>query len=695
MQLRWILQANGHAASLPLPALLNTEYPTLCQAGHRGRAAPRASGCHEPDRVAFLTLPKGYRWRPERTGTKLQQQRHQQQLLRHPRWTWIFLPQSLALRPVADLFFACSYVSTAGKASLLRAELCPQQEGDAEAATGSIAAPAAAADEEKTQQKAVSNPVEEVSSNRQICAIISTVRQKGPDRGDDFHSPRKARQFCYLHTEKRRLRFWEVRLFAKSCAFLAASRRAKTSISGNHSDSSSSIDSSSDSGSDTDLECTHGSSCLQAEEKFHWLPHAAPWWSDSVLDTMQHKPSNPCHIDAASRDLWTVGGSFVWFRFHSESAKGHKQLQGEEARGRACLVDTVAEPVEVDVGPLSTKGSWAQTFSKGKGNCSNYSHRNSENHNSSRTTRISIPFKGGTANTRCNGGKTARLQQVGMVVKVNSLLLSGAPSVAANVAAALSAAAFVRLSSSKDSTLIEEEVIDEIAAEVGKKEEVAVLTRSAMGGSLPFAESLKRRLSVLKGLDRAALSKVSGRLTLTQGALALCRLLKSRGVFLAILSGGFAFFAEGLKQKLHVDYTAANQLNFDQEGRLTGEAQDPIVTPEEKRRLLLLLSEKQQQRWQVHLAAAATAAGPAVATASAAVAATQAGGFNAAAIGDGSNDILMLRASETGIAFCAKENVRAKVPIHLQARNLWLAAYFLGIYQSCMSGKQSSSGVRQ
>ncbi|KAL8433336.1 hypothetical protein Efla_001890 [Eimeria flavescens] len=232
-----------------------------------------------------------------------------------------------------------------------------------------------------------------------------------------------------------------------------------------------------------------------------------------------------------------------------------------------------------------------------------------------------------------------------------------------------------------DSTLIEEEVIDEIAAEVGKKEEVAALTRWAMEGGASFAQSFKLRLSVLKGLDRAALSAVGRRLNVTRGGLDLCRLLKARGVFLCILSGGFTLFAEEFKQKLQIDFVAANQLGFTQEGQLTGEAVDPIVTPEEKKRLLLELSEKQQQRWQHHLAVSASSAGPLAAAAVKIVtdSAARAQGGNAAAIGDGSNDILMLRAAATGIAFCAKEKVKAEVPLHLNSRNLFLAAYFLGI----------------
>ncbi|KAL8273748.1 hypothetical protein Esti_002348 [Eimeria stiedai] len=603
--------------------------------------------------------------------------------------------------------------------------------------------------QDDVQQNAISEQVAEEASNRQFLAIISTDLPTG---SCDVYAttPAPGEEDALLPLLG--LRSWEVRLFARSCTFLAATRRAKTSSSRNHNDSSSSSDCSSESGSDNDLEWTDGGLCLQAREKVYSLSHAAPWWSNSVLDAMKHERGlgNSLSGEALDFDLSGSRSAQIFFTSMraerlsnralaafrlatSEPATGHQQLQDEEARGLACLVDTAAEPVKVDVAPLRAQQSREQTSSKSSSNCSSHNECNSRTHQDS-SSRISIPTKGDTEDTRSSGGKTYELLLV-QQPHLTSRFVSDAAAAAEATGASLchipaechrvsSAGEFVGVrffvllpkgTSSRalrarlqqvalgngadfmfrrrsiaglclqlvcfdmDSTLIEEEVIDEIAAEVGEGQEVAALTRCAMGGSLPFAESLRRRLSVLKGLDRAALSKVARRLTLTQGGLALCRLLKARGVFLAILSGGFAFFADELKQKLQVDFTAANQLSFTRQGQLTGEAHDPIVTPEEKGRLLLLLSEQQQQRWQPHLAAAAKAAGPAAATAAAAVAATAAGGLNAAAIGDGSNDILMLRAAKTGIAFCAKENVRAKVPIHLNARNLWLAAYFLGI----------------
>ncbi|KAL8428662.1 hypothetical protein ACSSS7_007089 [Eimeria intestinalis] len=584
--------------------------------------------------------------------------------------------------------------------ALAKLQLGPQQESHAPATTGPEATTAAAPDaheHEEMQQKTISGHVDEEVSNRNILAIISPVSQEGHARGGGFYGgARTAKEFARSH--RGRLRSWEVRLFAKSCTFLTASKRAKTSIGRDHNVCRSSSGSSSDSDSVPEWECTNGGSCLEVGERIYSLSHDAPWWSNVVLDSMRHNRGEP--------------------------ATGHQQLQGEEAQGQPCLVDTAVQPLDVKLASSRAEDLEAQTSGKSRSNRSSHSDCSFRNNQTS-SSRITIPPRGGTKNTRGSGGKIFelllvqqphltsrfvseaaaaaeaaechRVSSVGEFVGLRFFVLlprkrssralrarlqqwdaiplldceddfaaaSLCASVAVDVAAALSAWAFVRFAASKDSTLIEEEVIDEIAAEVGKKEEVAALTRSAMGGSLPFAESLKRRLSVLKGLDRAALSNVSRRLTPTQGALALCRLLKARGVFIAILSGGFEFFADELKQKLQADFTAANQLSFTQH--------------EEKQRVLLLLSEQQQRRWQLHLAAAAAAAGPAVAAAAAAVAATAARGFNAAAIGDGSNDILMLRAAETGIAFCAKDPVKAKVPIHLNTRNLWLAAYFLGV----------------
>ncbi|KAL8445186.1 hypothetical protein Emed_005821 [Eimeria media] len=605
--------------------------------------------------------------------------------------------------------------------ALAKLQLRPQQGSEAEAATGSIATPAAAehvpaltvvhvgwpvapsrilavlhapsGGQEKPQQRAVSKHVEEESSYRQILAIISTDL---PTSACDVYAttPPPGEEDALLPLLG--LRFWEVRLFAKSCVFLAASRRARTSVSRNY-DNSSSSDSSSDSGSDAELECTDGSSCLPVGERVYSLPNSTPWWSDSVLDTMKHKRGEP--------------------------AEGHEQLQAEEAEGRPCEVNTAAEPAEVDVVPLSAQGSSAQTSCKCSGNCSCHSGSNSGHHQSS-SSPISIPCKGGTEIARSTGGKTYELllvQQPQLTSRFVSEAAAAAEAAGARIKGKLlsrdelHSACFHAVPHQNALLLFANIHAICVARACKARLQQVALGRSAVVGSYSAAGATPSHASTSSAQAAAvpsgsvflfqkteliscyggaasrvsafswfastwaSLSNVSRRLTLTEGGLALCRLLKARGIFLAILSGGFTFFAEEIKQKLQVDYIAANLLSFTQEGQLTGEAHDPIVTPEEKRRILLLLSEKQQQRWQLQLEAAA-AAGPKVAKAAAAVAATEAAGFNAAAIGDGSNDILMLRAAKTGIAFCAKENVRAKVPIHLQARNLWLAAYFLGIY---------------
>ncbi|XP_026189969.1 uncharacterized protein LOC34621784 [Cyclospora cayetanensis] len=202
-----------------------------------------------------------------------------------------------------------------------------------------------------------------------------------------------------------------------------------------------------------------------------------------------------------------------------------------------------------------------------------------------------------------------------------------------------------------DSTLIEEEVIDELAAERGVAAQVAAITRQAMGGSVAFAKSLRQRLSLLKGLDRFDSSSLGSETD---------PLLNSR--------------------------------------KLVGEPRDPLITPEVKAQTLIELSTKLQDAQGKQLQAqldkalqegagghdepnlqSLRALAAALEAATSAAAKAAAAGANAAAVGDGSNDILMLQAAATGIAFCAKEKVQAAVPLHLNRRDLCLLAFFLGI----------------
>jgi len=191
-----------------------------------------------------------------------------------------------------------------------------------------------------------------------------------------------------------------------------------------------------------------------------------------------------------------------------------------------------------------------------------------------------------------------------------------------------------------DSTLIRAEVIDELAAELGIKEQVAAITESAMRGEIDFKESFSRRLALLKGLDVACLESVFTRISLMPGARRLMSGLRERGIKTAILSGGFNFFAERVATELGMDVYYANELA--QEGSvLTGVMVEPIVDAEFK-----LQQMKQLAAAQGILSA------------------------NVLAVGDGANDLPMLQGAGVGCAYHAKPKVQAAAPFAIRYADL-------------------------
>src|SRR5690606_40285726 len=136
-----------------------------------------------------------------------------------------------------------------------------------------------------------------------------------------------------------------------------------------------------------------------------------------------------------------------------------------------------------------------------------------------------------------------------------------------------------------DSSLIEQEVIDELAIEAGVGEQVAEITERAMQGELDFQQSFRARVALLKGMDASVLPQIAERLTVTEGAERLISTLKSLGYRTAILSGGFQYFAEYLQEKLGIDEVYANILDV-QDGQVTGEVKGHIVDGARKAFLL-------------------------------------------------------------------------------------------------------------
>lgn len=175
-----------------------------------------------------------------------------------------------------------------------------------------------------------------------------------------------------------------------------------------------------------------------------------------------------------------------------------------------------------------------------------------------------------------------------------------------------------------DSTLIENEVIDELAREAGVYDEVAQVTRDAMEGKYDFDESLKRRCEKLRGLSQSAVERVLSRIQFTQGAKELIATLKQLGCHTAILTGGFTVIAEPLRAALGADEAHANTLEF-KNGVATGQVLPPLINAEGK------------GHWVSEIATRLNLSRNQV-----------------VAVGDGANDLVMLARAGTGIAFCAK-----------------------------------------
>tara|TARA_R110000868_G_scaffold159516_17_gene388451 strand:+ start:6537 stop:7724 length:1188 start_codon:yes stop_codon:yes gene_type:complete len=200
-----------------------------------------------------------------------------------------------------------------------------------------------------------------------------------------------------------------------------------------------------------------------------------------------------------------------------------------------------------------------------------------------------------------------------------------------------------------DSTLIQTEVIDEMADVAGVGSEVRHITEEAMNGKMDFNESLRQRVSKLKGLKVDQMQEILERLPFTPGAVEFIQTVKSLGYKVALISGGFTFFAEALKEKLGLDYAFANELEIS-DGMLTGEIEGTIVNAEQKAFLLKVIAQQEKISLE-----------------------------QVVAIGDGANDLPMLAAAGLGIAFHAKDIVKKEAEQHMSHGPMTSILYFLGI----------------
>ena len=194
-----------------------------------------------------------------------------------------------------------------------------------------------------------------------------------------------------------------------------------------------------------------------------------------------------------------------------------------------------------------------------------------------------------------------------------------------------------------DSTLINQEVIDLLGEEAGVGEQVARVTERAMRGELDFRQALTERVALLAGLDEGVFDRTYARVTFTPGARELVAAAHARGWRVGVVSGGFHEVADRIVSAAGIDYCLANRLEV-VDGKLTGKLAAEIVTKERKLEAL--------RRWANGLGISME---------------------QTIAMGDGANDIPMIQAAGTGIAFCAKPKTREAAPFTIDERNLMLA----------------------
>ncbi len=200
-----------------------------------------------------------------------------------------------------------------------------------------------------------------------------------------------------------------------------------------------------------------------------------------------------------------------------------------------------------------------------------------------------------------------------------------------------------------DSTLVDAEVIDELAKAAGVEEEVKELTKKAMNGEIDFKEALRERVKLLRGLPVEVLEKIYGQIKLTDGAKELIKSLKESGYKVALVSGGFTYFTDKLKEELNLDYAFGNELEI-KDGKLTGRIKGRIIDAEEKARIIEELAKREGISKE-----------------------------NVVAVGDGANDRIMIENAGLGIAFNAKKALKEVADGTLSKDHLLGLASVLGL----------------
>ena len=191
-----------------------------------------------------------------------------------------------------------------------------------------------------------------------------------------------------------------------------------------------------------------------------------------------------------------------------------------------------------------------------------------------------------------------------------------------------------------DGTLILEEVIDLLGREAGREEEISQITSKAMRGELDFERSLSKRVSLLEGLPISVFDTVFKSIHLTTNAQKFISILQKNGILVGLVSGGFTPIVDRLAKSLGIAHFSANQLEV-KDGHLTGKLVGQIISPEVKKETL------EQWREELKLSKDRTVS-----------------------IGDGANDLLMLKSAGLGIAFCAKEVLKKEIQHHVDKRDL-------------------------